>query len=137
MAKITKLLMLLALIIFAACTDDNDNQGDNPQQEAIDAGPSYTDKIVDVKRDGKAYGQVPLRFYSDMPSVAYISVADFHKVMTGGETMKVMREGNLYNLATRQGTATVDVKADYLNSTTYADFIDRKRRAGSSMPVPA
>lgn len=124
MIKTTKLLMMLALIVFAACTDDNDNQGDNPQQGAIDAGPSYTDKKVDVKRDGKAYGQVSLRFYSNMPSVAYISVADFHKIMTGGEAMKVVREGNLYELATRNGTATVDVKADYLNSTTYAGFVD-------------
>ena len=105
MVKTTKLLMLLALIVFAACTDDNDNQGDSPQQGAIDAGPSYTDKMVDVKRDGKAYGQVSLRFYSNMPSVAYISVADFHKIMTGGEAMKVVREGNLYELATRNGTA--------------------------------
>ena len=35
MVKTTKLLMLLALIVFAACTDDNDNQGDSPQQGAI------------------------------------------------------------------------------------------------------
>jgi len=80
--------------------------------------------MVDVNRDGKAYGQVSLRFYSDMPSVAYISVADFHKLMTGGEAMKVTREGNLYELATRGGVATVDVKADYLHSTTYAGFVD-------------
>ena len=120
MIKKTKLLMLLAFIVLTACTDNNDNPGGNPQPTPVDAGSSYTDKTVDVNRDGKAYGQVSLRFYSDMPSVAYISVADFHKVMTGGEAMKVTRQGNLYQLATRNGTATVDVKADYLNSTTYA-----------------
>ena len=59
-----------------------------------------------------------------MPSVAYISVADFHKLMTAGDAMKVTRQGNLYLLATRNGTATVDVKADYLHSTTYAGFVD-------------
>jgi hypothetical protein len=26
-----------------------------------------------------------------VPSVAYISVADFHKIMTAGDVMKVMR----------------------------------------------
>lgn len=124
MIKKTKLLMLLAFIVLTACTDNNDNPGGNPQPTPVDAGSSYTDKTVDVNRDGKAYGQVSLRFYSDMPSVAYISVADFHKVMTGGEAMKVTRQGNLYQLATRNGTATVDVKADYLNSTTYAGFVD-------------
>ena len=116
--------MLLTVILFAACTDNNDNPGDPTQLPAIDAGPSYTDKTVDVNRDGKTYGQVSLRFYSDLPSVAYISVADFHKVMTGGEAMKVTRQGNLYQLASRNGTATVDVKADYLHSTTYAGFVD-------------
>ena len=115
MEKITKLLMLLlTVILFAACTDNNDNPGDPTQLPAIDAGPSYTDKTVDVNRDGKTYGQVSLRFYSDLPSVAYISVADFHKIMTAGDVMKVTRQGNLYQLASRNGTATVDVKADYL-----------------------
>ena len=116
--------MLLVIILFAACTDNNDNPGDPTQLPAIDAGPSYTDKTVDVNRDGNIYGQVSLRFYSDMPSVAYISVADFHKLMTAGDAMKVTRQGNLYLLATRNGTATVDVKADYLHSTTYAGFVD-------------
>ena len=124
MARTTKLLMLLALILLPACSDNIDNPSDNPQPTAIDAGHSYTDKMVDVNRDGKAYGQVSLRFYSDMPSVAYISVADFHKIMTGGGMMKVMREGDLYKLTTRDGAATVDVKADYLHSTTYAGLVD-------------
>ena len=124
MEKITKLLMLLVIILFAACTDNNDNPGDNPQPTPVDAGPSYTEKMVDVNRDGKTYGQVSLRFYSDLPSVAYISVADFHKIMTAGDVMKVTRQGNLYQLASRNGTATVDVKADYLHSTTYAGFVD-------------
>ena len=115
------LVMALGIV---SCTDNNDNPVDNPQPTPVDAGPSYTDKTVDVNRDGKVYGQVSLRFYSDMPSVAYISVADFHKMMTAGETMTVTRLGNLYGLATRNGTATVDVKADYLNSTTYAGFVD-------------
>ena len=118
--------MALAIFVMAACTDnnENENEGGGQQSAAIDAGPAYTDKTVDVNRDGAGYGQVSLRFYSDMPSVAYISVADFHKIMTGGETMKVARQGDLYQLATRNGTATVDVKADYLHSTTYAGFVD-------------
>ena len=124
MTKTIKLLMLLAFIVLTACTDNNDNPGGNDQTAPVDAGPSYTDKTVAVNRDGNAYGQVSLRFYSDMPSVAYISVADFHKVMTAGEAMKVTRQGDLYELATRNGTATVDVKADNLYSTTYAGFVD-------------
>ena len=124
MTKTTKLLMFLAAMALTACTDNIDISDGSSQTTPVDAGPTYTDKTVDVNRDGNAYGQVSLRFYSDMPSVAYISAADFHKVMTAGETMKVTRQGDLYELATRNGTATVDVKADNLYSTTYAGFVD-------------
>ena len=121
--------MLCAAIVamsvtIASCTDNDNTAGDDSQPTPIDAGTTYTDKMVAVNRDGNAYGEVSLRFYSDMPSVAYISIADFHKLMTGGDVMKVTRQGDLYLLATRNGTATVDVKADYLHSTTYAGFVD-------------
>ena len=123
-SKWISLLLLVITLSMASCTDNEDNAGNGSQLPPIDVGQSYTEKMVDVNRDGNAYGQVSLRFYSDMPSVAYISVADFHKVMTGGETMKVERQGDLYQLATRNGVAMVDVKADYLHSTTYAGFVD-------------
>ncbi len=116
--------LLLAFMVMTACSDNDEASGDNTRKTPVDAGPAYTDKMVDVNRDGKVNGQVSLRFYNDMPSVAYVSMADFHKVMTGGETMKVTRQGDLYQLATRKGTATVDVKADNLSSTTYAAFVD-------------
>ena len=124
MKTTTKLLMLLAIMFLVACTDNNDNPSDNTPLTPVDVGPSYTVKTVDVNRDGNAYGQVSLRYYSDLPSVAYISVTDFHRLMTGGEAMGISRQGDLYLLATRNGMATVDVKADYLHSTTYAGFVD-------------
>ncbi len=124
MNRKTLFFLILATTVLASCVDNQDNPGGGPQLAPVDEGPAYTDKTVDVNRDGKVNGQVSLRYYSDMPSVAYISVADFHKVMTGGESMKVNRQGDLYLLATRNGTATVDVKADLLNSTTYAGFVD-------------
>ena len=124
MERMTKLWMLLALTVLAACTDNMDNVVDNPEPTAIDEGPVFTDRTVGVNRDGNLYGQVSLRFYSDMPSVAYISVAEFHRLMTGGEPMTVSRQGDLYVLATKGGSATVDVKADYLYSTSYAGFVD-------------
>jgi hypothetical protein len=83
MEKITKLLMLLVIILFAACTDNNDNPGDNPEPTPVDAGPSYTDKMVDVNRDGKTYGQVSLRFYSDLPSAYASSTYPLRFVISG------------------------------------------------------
>ncbi len=116
--------MLLAMVLSTACTDDNDNGGGSSQSTAVDAGPAFSEKTVSVNRDGQAFGQVTLRYYADMPHVPYISIADFHKVMTGGETMKVRRQVNLYELTTRDGTATVDVLNDNLRSTAYANFVN-------------
>ena len=130
MRKIAKLQLLLASVLLSACSEIVESSYEDPEWEddgpsCVDKGPLYTDKMVDTIRDGKPYGQVSLRFYSDMPSVAYISVADFHWIMTGGgEKMKVARDGNLYELTTKGGVATVDVKADDLNSMTYAGFVD-------------
>ena len=131
------LLLLLVTVTFSACTDSDDNPSDNTQLTAIDEGPSYTDKTIDVNRDGKTYGQVSIRFYSDMPSVPYISVAEFHRVMTGGETMKVSRQGNLYLLTTRDGTATIDVKDDYLHSTSYGGFVNLMWMVDPTLPPNA
>ena len=108
-------LLLLVTVTLSACTDSDDSLSDSPQSTALDEGPSFTDKAVDVNRDGNAYGQVSLRFYSDKPSVAYISVAEFYRIMTGGETMKVERQGDLYKLTGHDGAATVDVKDDRIH----------------------
>ncbi len=129
--------MLLAIILLSACTDNDDNPSGTPQPPAVDVGPSFTEKTVDVSRDGNAYGQVAIRFYSDMPSVPYISVADFHRVMTGGEMMKVSRQGSLYQLTTRDGAATVDVKDDYLFSTSYGGFVNLMWLLDHSLPPNA
>jgi len=119
-------LLLSATVLLAACSDsDNDVNGEGTdRQTAVDAGPAYADKSLPVNRDGSAYGQAAVRYYSDKPSVAYISVADFYKLMTGGETMSVERRGDLYELTARGVTATVDVKADNLYSSAYDGFVN-------------
>ncbi len=104
-------MLMLGVMVLVGCTDNIDAPV-NPVEEAVDEGPSYTEKTVDVNRDGKAYGQVTLRFYADMPNVPYISVADFHKVMTGGQTMKVQRQGNLYELTTLDDKVLVSTALD-------------------------
>ena len=54
----TKLFpILLAMVLLAACTDNDDNGGSS-QSSPVDVGPTYTDKTVDVNRDGKAYVKI-------------------------------------------------------------------------------
>ena len=56
-------MMLAAFLLFGimtmltGCSADDDEVNDNgdSQPASVDAGPSYTDKTVDVNRDGNAY----------------------------------------------------------------------------------
>ena len=126
------LWMLAAILICGAmltgCSVDDNEINDNrdPQPTPVDRGPSYSDKTVTVNRDGNTYGQVSLRFYSDMPSVAYISVADFHKIMTGGEAMRVTRQGDLYELTTKSSTANGQnfMISSYRDRSTDVNFVN-------------
>ena len=45
-------------------------------QALADAAVTFETRQVPISRGGEADGTVSLRFYSDLPSVPYISVAD-------------------------------------------------------------
>ena len=54
MNRKTLLVLLLATTVLASCVDNQDNPGGGPQLAPVDEGPAYTDKTVDVNRDGKS-----------------------------------------------------------------------------------
>ena len=56
---------------------------------------SFETRQVPVNRGGEDGGTVTLRFYEDMPSVPYISVADFQQLMLPGTTITVTKKGAL------------------------------------------
>lgn len=130
------LLLLLTTVLMAACSffDDPVSSEEQTPLTAADPGQSYTDKMLPVTRNKQSEGQLRLRYYSDMPSVAYVSVADFHKLMTKGQEMTVTYEGGTYTLTTKNGTATVDVRQDVFFSTTYAELISLMHLASPGMP---
>lgn len=131
MGKLSKLQLLLASVLLSACSEIVESSYEDPQWDTddassscVDEGPSYTDQMLDLSRDGKDGGRVSIRFYSDKPNVPYITVSDFHEIMTDGESMRVVRDGDLYLLSTREGMATVDVEEDYLYSMNYGALVD-------------
>ena len=130
------LLLLLTTVLMAACSffDDPVSSEEQTPLTAADPGQSYTDKMLPVTRNKQSEGQLRLRYYSDMPNVAYVSVADFHKLMTKGQEMTVTYEGGTYTLTTKNGTATVDVRQDVFFSTTYAELISLMHLASPGMP---
>ena len=78
---------------------------------------------VPVNRGGEDDGTVCLHFFPDMPSVPYISVADFQELMFPGTTIKVSKTGKgEYLLEGPYANATVNTVSDQFSSDNYMAF---------------
>ncbi len=114
--------MAIMVLSFTACTDDSD---DNLETGGDDQ-KAYTVKQVPVNRNGEPGGTVAIRFYEDMPSVPYISVADFQNVVVPGTTVSVTKQqDNIYLLNNAGSTATVDTKAETIAFDDYMAFTNQ------------
>ncbi len=84
---------------------------------------SFETRQVPVNRGGEDDGTVCLRFYSDMPSVPYISVADFQQLMLPGTTIEVTKTGKgKYLLEGPFAKATVNTTSEQFSSDDYMAF---------------
>ena len=84
---------------------------------------SFETRQVPVNRGGEDDGTVCLRFYSDMPSVPYISVADFQQLMLPGTTIEVTKTGKgEYLLEGPFAKATVNTTSEQFSSDDYMAF---------------
>ena len=84
---------------------------------------TYETRQVPVNRGGEEDGTVCLRFFASMPSVPYISVADFQEMMLPGTTIKVSKTGGCeYLLEGPYAKATVNTVKDQFSSDDYMAF---------------
>ena len=127
------LLMMVAGFTMTSCVDTYHQ--DNP----VDGGvkkKNYVDRlypVVDPKN--KSLGTVMLRFYNDMPSVAYISMSHFQEMIYPGTTIQVQKVGNgKYALSNPFGTAEVDTKTDIFTSSDYEAFTNMMGMVQQGMP---
>lgn len=127
-------LLAPALLLLAACTDDTSQDGGSSQPVPMDPGKGYTERAVSVNRNGKAAGTVTLRFYDDMPNVAYIAATTYYRMMLPDATMTVNRQDDSYMLTASGHSATVDVVNDVLTSTSYNDFVSLQSLTGPGLP---
>ena len=99
----------MTTMVLTACTDNTDDNASQQPPTNPDDQTAYTVKMVPVNRDGNASGTVAIRFYEDMPSVPYISVADFQNIVVPGTTVSVTKTGTaLYQLKNAGGTMEVN-----------------------------
>ena len=130
-----RLMAAVAIInasLFTACSDP-DNPIVNPDKPDV---KDYVERLVPVvDPKNEAQGTVTLRFYNDMPSVAYISISNFQRIMYPGTTVQVAKTApGQYTLTSPCGTATVDVQRDIFESDDYEAFTNMMGMVQPGMP---
>ena len=100
----SSIFALAAMTLVVACGPRMYSSLNTVPDEQPDGG-SYTERIVPVVTKIAPDSQVTLRFYDDMPNVAYISAADFQSIVLPGSTMTVTHTGaGEYTLANGDAT---------------------------------
>ena len=116
---------LAAMTLAVACGPRMYSSLNTVADEQPDGG-SYTERIVPVVTKIAPDSQVTLRFYDDMPNVAYISAADFQAIVVPGSQMTVTHTGaGEYTLANGDAKATVNINSDVFTSDQFEAFTNQ------------
>ena len=128
--------ILLCCFGVVSCSHDDDITKGNDQIDVVpeDNGGKYTERTVPVVRHDAPTGQVTLRFYEDMPNVAYIAVSNFHKLMLPNGNMSIEKHGGAYLLKNSEGQALVNVYDDTFTSDDYTAFTNMMSKSQKGMP---
>ena len=119
------LLLLAATLATVSCSPKYYANRNRVADELPDGG-SYTERVVPVVTKIAPDGQVTLRFYDNMPNVAYISAADFQSIVLPGSTMTVTHTGaGQYTLTNADATATVNINDDVFVSDQFEAFTNQ------------
>lgn len=119
MKKIVSVFVLAALLVTAASAQSK------IADEKPDGG-AYTERVVPVVTKVAPDSRVTLRFYEDMPDVAYISASDFQAIVLPGSVMKVTHTGpGEYTLVNADATAVVNVNTDVFVSDQFEAFTNQ------------
>ena len=119
------LFVLTAMVVAVSCSPRMYSSKNKVADEPADGG-SYTERVVPVVTKIAPDSQVTLRFYDDMPNVAYISAADFQSIVLPGSKMTVTHTGaGEYTLANGDAKATVNINSDIFTSDQFDAFTNQ------------
>ena len=127
-----KLIAILFLgFVLTSCVDSYDNPINPGSGQEIITGDdasdkkSFTTKQMTVNDKGKSTKTVSLRYYSDMPHVAYISISDFLNMVMPSKKIKVSRiAASQYSMVTSKGeTAKVNTADESMKFDDFMSFV--------------
>ena len=117
--------------LLSACSAD-DNPVTGPDTPEVKNYQEHLVPVIDPK--GESQGSVMLRFYNDMPNVAYVSISNFQRIMYPGTTVQVVKTApGQYALTSPCGTATVDTDKDIFESDDYEAFTNMMGQVQAGM----
>jgi len=126
-------LLACGSLFFASCSDASDNPIVDPQPEP--GAADYTVRQVPINRGGVPGGNVSLRFYNDLPGVAYISVTDYQNLIYPGTSVSTVKTGEgTFLLTGPEGTANVNTIEETFSSTDYMGFTNLMGQLQKGMP---
>ena len=127
------IMMVVGSFTLTSCLDNHDIPSGGG---GSDKDKNYAERLTPVVDPrGNALGTVTLRFYHDMPNVAYISVSHYQEMMYPGTTIQVQSLGKgKYALTSPCGTAEVDVEKDLFMSGDYEAFTNMMGMVQPGMP---
>ena len=127
------LMMMVGGFTMTSCTDKDDQESSGGGGEEVKNYVERLYPVVDPKNS--SLGTVMLRFYDDMPNVAYINVSHFQEMMYPGTTIQVQNLGNgRYALSNPFATAEVDTEKDLFMSSNYEAFTNMMGMVQAGMP---
>ena len=122
----TSLFSILAVLTIISSCGPKAITSTSVVADDLPDGGSYTEKTVPVVTKVAPDGEVTLRFYQDLPDVAYISASDFQSIVLPGSTMAVTQTGvGEYTLANGDAKAVVNVNKDVFVSSDFEAFTNQ------------
>ena len=88
--------------------------------------PPFKVEQISVNDNGNSTKTVSVRYYEDMPNVAYIGVSDFQSILMPSKSVRVSKTAaSKYALVTSKGeTATVNTAEEVMIYDNYLAFVD-------------
>ena len=127
------LVIMVGGLAMTSCSDKDDQESSGGGGEEVKDYVERLYPVVDPQENSQ--GTVMLRFYNDMPNIAYISVSNFQEMIYPGTTIQVQKVGNgKYVLTNPFATAEVDTEKDLFTSSNYEAFTNMMGMVQQGMP---
>lgn len=112
----------------AAAQEGQPEENTAAVQEGKPGNPeAYEEREIPVFRETASEETITLRFYEDMPNVAYVNIADYHHLYLPDAEVTTEKTGegdSAYLVRNNTGSAVIDTQKETISSDDYLAFVN-------------